>query len=220
MKNNPLIPATLCAFLLVAATHADSNWITLFNGKDLAGWRGTLNDGSFTVKDSTLRAHARSKTLDHLLYVGDQSEGFIPFKNFELELMARGEPNSNSGIFIHTDLDTRSDRLFLDSGYEIQLNSTEKEKRKTGSLYDVVDLDESTVDETQWFKVNIQVINKQITVKINDKQVIDYTEPENPERSDKRKGRILNPKGGAIALQAHDPDSIFYFKDIRIRRLP
>jgi hypothetical protein len=30
----------------------------------------------------------------------------------------------------------------------------------------------------------------------------------------------VNPDGGAIALQAHDDKSTFYFKTIRIRRLP
>ena len=35
----------------------------------------------------------------------------------------------------------------------MQLNSTVKEKRKTGSLYAVVDLAESPVDEAHWFKV-------------------------------------------------------------------
>jgi hypothetical protein len=32
--------------------------------------------------------------------------------------------------------------------------------------------------------------------------------------------RRLDPEGGAIALQAHDPGSVFYFKDIKIRKLP
>jgi hypothetical protein len=39
-------------------------------------------------------------------------------------------------------------------------------------------------------------------------------------RPPERAGRKLNPAGGAIALQAHDPDSTYYFKDIRIRSLP
>ena len=51
------------------------------------------------------------------------------------------------------------------------------------------------------------------------KQVVDYLEPENPARKPNRKGRLLNLNGGAIALQAHDPDSIWYFKEIRIRDL-
>jgi hypothetical protein len=40
------------------------------------------------------------------------------------------------------------------------------------------------------------------------------------QRPPDRAGRKLNPAGGAIALQGHDPGSTFYFKDIRIRPLP
>jgi len=108
----------------------------------------------------------------------------------------------------------------LAKGYEIQLNSTEKEKRKTGSLYAVVDLDKSPVDESQWFKVRIIARDKQISIQLNDKTMVDYTEPENVVRPAERAGRKLNPEGGAIALQAHDPGSVFYFKSVRIRPLP
>jgi hypothetical protein len=50
--------------------------------------------------------------------------------------------------------------------------------------------------------------------------VVDYTEPPNPQRSPQRVGRVLRAGGGAIALQAHDDKSTFYFKSIRIRKLP
>ncbi|HUV12331.1 MAG TPA: family 16 glycoside hydrolase, partial [Acidobacteriota bacterium] len=62
--------------------------------------------------------------------------------------------------------------------------------------------------------------DKRIVFNINGQKVIDYTEPENPERPPNRAGRLLNPNGGAIALQAHDPDSVWYFKEIQIKRLP
>ena len=61
---------------------------------------------------------------------------------------------------------------------------------------------------------------KHITVQFNDKTVVDYTEPPNVQRPPDRAGRKLKPAGGAIALQGHDPGSTFYFKDIRIKRLP
>jgi hypothetical protein len=170
--------------------------------------------------DGAIRAQAVSDQMGHLHYTGELEEGYEKFTNFELELLVRGEPNSNSGIFIHTDMTTRANRLYLDTGYEIQLNSTEKEKRKTGSLYDVVDFEESIVDETDWFRVNVRVVDKRITVKIDGQQVVDNTEPRNPVRSTKRQGRVLRPEGGAISLQAHDNDSVFYFKDIRVKRLP
>ena len=206
--------------LFVSPIYAEGEWKVLFNGKDLTGWRGTLGDGSFMVKEGVLRANAKTKKMDHLYYVGDKKEGFEFFKNFELQLYARSEANSNSGIYFHTDLKPKNSRNILKTGYEVQLNSTEKEKRKTGSLYAVVDLDTSTVDETKWFHVHIKVVDKHITVKMNDKQIIDYTEPPNPERIKNHEDKLIREEGGAIALQAHDPDSIFYFKDIRIKRLP
>ena len=164
---------------------------------------------SFSVVDGAIRVNA-TKESAHLFYVGDLKDGFVRFKNFELEATCRSETNSNSGIFIHTDMTTRDKALHLAKGYEIQLNSSEREKRKTGSLYAVVDLDKSPVDESQWFRVRIIVRDKRITIHLNGQQVVDYTEPPGVRRPAERAGRLLNPDGGGIALQAHDPKSIFY----------
>ena len=32
-------------------------------------------------------------------------------------------------------------------------------------------------------------------------------------------GRLLAADGGGIALQAHDKDSVWYFKEVKVRRL-
>ena len=128
--------------------------------------------------------------------------------------------DSNSGIYFHADYEAPNAQHHLANGYEVQINSTKIEKRKTGSLYAVVDLTKSPVDELQWFRVRITVQGQRILVQLNERTVVDYTEPENVKRPPDRAGRKLNPKGGAIALQAHDPGSTFYFKDIRIKRLP
>jgi hypothetical protein len=210
----------LCAFLTAATAFADDSWQTLFNGKDLTGWRANFYPDSWSVVGGTIRAHATEES-SHLFYVGDKPKGsFVPFKNFVLELSARSEPSANSGIYFHTDYKTSNAKHHLDDGYEVQLNSTEKEKRKTGSLYAVVDLARSPVDESRWFRVRITVQDKHITVQLNDKTVVDYIEPPSVRRPRERAGRKLNPAGGAIALQGHDPGSTFYFKDIRIKRLP
>jgi len=217
MNLRILLPALLLIIPSLTMA-ADGEWLSLFNGKDLTGWKANAMPESFSVVDGVLRVNA-TKQSAHLFYVGDDDE-LVRFKNFVLEATVRSEPESNSGIFIHTDMSTRDKHLHLAKGYEVQLNSTAKEKRPTGSLYDVVDLAESPVDETEWFTVRIMVQDKRITVAINGEQVIDYTEPENPERSPKRAGRVLDPEGGAIALQAHDPNSVFYFKELRIQPLP
>lgn len=212
-----LLLTVMC--LSISPALAAEEWQSLFNGRDLTGWRANVMPEAFRVVDGTIRVNA-PRASAHLFYVGDLKDGLVRFKNFEMEATARSEPNANSGIFFHTDMSVTNAQNHLAKGYEVQLNSTEKEKRKTGSLYAVVDLDKSPVDESQWFRVRIRVQDKRIVVLLNDQQVIDYTEPEGVQRPPARAGRLLAPEGGAIALQAHDPASVFYFKDIRIRRLP
>ena len=209
----------LVALLLTASTLRAAEWQSLFNGKDLTGWRANVMPESFTVVNGAIRARATEESA-HLFYVGNLKNGFVRFKNFELELMARGEPESNSGIYFHTDFSVRNARNHLAKGYEIQLNNTAKEQRKTGSLYGVVDLTQSPVDGTKWFRVRISVQGKRIIVFINETKTVDYVEPAGVKRPKTFAGRVLNPNGGAIALQAHDPRSVYYFKDIRVRRLP
>lgn len=203
-------------------------WKTLFDGESMSGWKADMHPNNFSVVDGVLKTHGAGG-MSHLFYVGD-SEGvgdsgnsdsneYARFTNFELQLECRGEPSSNSGVFFHTDWELRK-KKYLNVGYELQLNSTDKEKKKTGSLYAVVNLDTSPVDETKWFDVRLRVKGKRIQVWLNGEQVQDYTEPANPKREASRAKRLISPNGGAIALQAHDPKSIFYFRNIQVRELP
>jgi hypothetical protein len=204
--------------LPLLTARAAEEWRTLFNGRDLTGWKANAYPDSWSVVDGAIKAHA-TKESSHLFFVGDRQEGFERFKDFELEVVARSEPNSNGGIFIHTDYATMSAALRLTQGYEIQLNSSQREPRKTGSLYAVVDLDRSPVDESKWFTVLIKVQGKRIIVQLDGKTVVDYTEPAVVQRPKGREGRKLNPAGGAIALQAHDPTSTFYLRSVRLHPL-
>lgn len=199
---------------IVKPREGKSETIKLFDGKTLAGWKANTAPESFTVADGAIRVQAVGPTSSHLFTTDT-------FTNFELEATCRAEPNANSGIFVHTEMTPRPGaKLYLAKGYEIQLNSSAKEKKKTGSLYEVADLDRSPVDETKWFRVRIVVNGKHITVSLDGKQVVDYTEPDHVVRSPARVGRKFSPRGGQIALQAHDPESVWYFKDVRVKRLP
>ncbi len=214
-----LILCLICVTSPFAACWA-GEWESLFNGNDLAGWRANNDLDSFAVVDGTLRVQASGKTSAHLFYVGELLEGVEKFQNFELEAVVRAQPNSNGGIFVHTDMTTRDSQKHLARGYEVQLNSSANEKRKTGSLYAVVDFTESPVDETKWFTVRVVVNDKRIMVSLDDKPVVDYTEPTDVVRPKERAGRLFLPDGGGIALQAHDRNSVWYFKQIRVKRLP
>lgn len=196
-----------------------SPWRSLFNGKDLAGWKANQHPDSWQVVDGSIRANAKPQT-SHLFFIGQpQTEPFERFRNFVLEFETRAEGQSNSGLFFHTDFQASNEGRRLDTGYELQLNSMDNEKRKTGSLYDVVDLDQSPVKETEWFHVRLIVRGNRIMIQINDTTTVDYQQPASPTRKPDRLGRVLQPQGGAFALQAHDPKSIFYFRKIRVKSL-
>ena len=210
----------LACLTLPHAAHL-GEWTPLFDGKSLAGWRANVAPESFTVADGVIRVRAVGPTSSHLFYVGDRESGVVPFTDFEFEATVRAGPNSNGGVFVHTDMTPRpGGKLYLANGYEVQLNSSPKEPKKTGSLYDVVDLAESPVDEAEWFRLGVVVKGKRITVAVDGRTVVDYTEPPGVKRSLARAGRRFRAEGGAIALQAHDPDSVWYFKGVRVRRLP
>jgi hypothetical protein len=210
----------LVGLVFATAVARADDWRPLFNGMDLTGWRANNDPESFAVKDGVLRVQASGKTSAHLFYTGERKDGFEAFKDFELEVTVRAEPGSNGGIFIHCDMAARNAQKHLAKGYEVQLNCSAKEKRKTGSLYAVVDLGTSPVDETKWFTVRVVVRDKRITVALDGRELVDYTEPADVARPKERSGRLLAADGGAIALQAHDAKSVWYFKDIRIKRLP
>lgn len=215
MKTSLVLLLSVCFF--GGSVHADDGvWQELFNGKDLTGWQANAHPESFTVQGGILKAHGK-KGMAHSFFVGDDGNDDT-FVDFEFSAMVRSEPNSNSGIFFHTGRELRK-KKYLNKGYEVQLNSSEIEKRKTGSLYFIHDLAKSPVDETKWFELRFRVEGKHIQVFLDGQQTVDYTEPGNPKRPAARAKRLIDPNGGAIAIQAHDPKSIFYFQQIRIRRL-
>jgi hypothetical protein len=90
--------------------------------------------------------------------------------------------------------------------------------KRTGSLYDIQDVKEVYVKDYEWFTEYIKVEGKHVIVKINDKQVVDYTEPDGTKAPDNHSGRVIS--SGTFALQGHDPKSKVYFKDIMVRPLP
>src|SRR5215469_4139728 len=208
------------AVILSQYTLYAAEWESLFNGKDLTGWKANFYPESWSATNGMIRVNATHES-SHLFYVGSgANDTFVRFTNFELEVTTRCDGIANSGIFFHTDYSVKNAKNHLAKGFEAQLNNQARDDRKTGSLYAVKDLHESPVDETQWFKMKIRAQDKHIVISVNDRVVVDYTEPTLYQPPQGFTGRKWDPAGGAIALQGHDPTSVYYFKDIRIRELP
>lgn len=188
----------------------DKDWIPLFNGKNLDGWKVGENADTFTVSDGSIKV---AGPMAHLYYQGDVKNH--DFKNFEFKATVMTKPSANSGIYIHTEY---QDGGWPSQGYEVQVNNSQKDWKRTGSLYNIVDIRETYTGDDEWYTEYIKVEGNRIIVKINDIVVVDYTEPENPKRRDGEKNRVLD--SGTFALQGHDPGSVVFYKDIMVRPLP
>jgi hypothetical protein len=201
--------ATLAVLLTVSMGFLAKKpkWVSLFDGKTLNGWKVGENAASFKVEDGAIVVNG---PVGHLFYDGEV--GDHDFKNFEFKAKVMTMPGSNSGLYFHTKYQEKS---WPSKGYEVQVNNSHTDWKRTASLYDIKDVKETYVKDNEWYTETILVQGKRIITKINDQVVVDYTEPDN---IDQTKGRKLS--SGTFAIQAHDPKSKVFVKDIMVKILP
>ena len=202
--------ALLSLFAFATALSAQSDgWVTIFDGKSLDGWKASENPSTFSVKDGMLVVDGPRA---HLYYVGPV--GNHNFTNFEWKADVMTTPGSNSGMYFHTEYQETG---WPSKGYEVQVNNSHTDWRRTGGLYAVVDVKEPPAKDNEWFTQHITVVGKQVTIRVNGKVTAEYTEPTNVERPAEMAGRKLG--SGTIAIQGHDPKSKVFYKNIQIKVL-
>jgi hypothetical protein len=202
-------PVLLAAFIQTGTPEA--GFTQLFNGKDFTGWK-LANPAAFKIEDGAIVANAQGGP-GHAFYDGPFRNH--TFRNFELKVDVMTRPNSNGGIFILTEF---KEKGWPAKGFEIQVNNTyEKDPVRTGSLYHVSDVKEAYAKDDEWFTQHIIVKGDTVTVTVNGKQTVNWTQPAEWAGSPDFKDRRLSP--GTIGLQAHDPNSTVLYKNIRIKPL-
>ncbi|MDA1015897.1 MAG: DUF1080 domain-containing protein [Planctomycetota bacterium] len=207
MKNLVCLTAlALCVSGASAEDKKDAGWISLFDGKSLDGWKASENKASWKVTDGALVCQG---TRSHLFYMGDDK----PFKNFEFQTEVMTTPGSNAGIYFHTKYQETGWPKY---GFEAQVNITHGDAKKSGSLYGVVNVANPPAKDNEWHTEYIKVEGKRIIIKINDKVVVDYTEPKD-HKPGKDFTRAIDQ--GTFAFQAHDPKSKVHFRNVKVRRL-
>ena len=76
---------------------------------------------------------------------------------------------------------------------------------------------EEVAKDNQWFTEYIVAKGDTITVKVDDKPVVEWTQPADWAGTKSFPERRIGP--GTIALQGHDAGSTVYYKNIRIKVL-
>jgi len=207
MKYILAIGFTLFCIARLAAAEIEDGFTRLFDGQTFTGWQtATEHTNTWKIEDGALVTRG---DRCHLFYVGDEKT----FKNFELKVDVMTERGSNGGIYFHTKYQESGWPM---SGFECQVNVSHSDWKKTGSLYDLVNLGNTPAKDNEWWTQDILVQNNKVTVKINDVIVLEYTEP-----AGAQPGKSFTRKLGAgtFALQAHDPKSVVRYKNIRVKRL-
>ncbi|HEU5080016.1 MAG TPA: DUF1080 domain-containing protein [Opitutaceae bacterium] len=216
------IPAPFCALLFSAlASHAviaagtsplsgdetTPGWVKLTDGTSFKGWKmAEENNGTWTIKDGAFVAHGERC---HLFYVGDEK----PFKNFDLKVEVKTEPHSNGGIYFHTKYQPTG---WPKGGFETQVNNSHSDWIRTGSVYEVANIGTSQARDGEWWTQEVIVQGNKVTVKVNDKVVVQYVEPPGVEAGKDFERKLGE---GTFALQGHDPKSVVYYRNIRVKRL-
>jgi len=197
----------------------EPGFTSLFNGKDFTGWTIAGPAESFTIRDGAIVANGAAS---HAYYTGEVRKH--SFRDFELKVDVMTRPGSNGGIYMLTEFqevggNVRASGRFPSKGFEVQVNNSHTDRARTGSLYHVQDvLDTSPAKDDEWFTEHIIVKGNTITVNVNGKQTVQWTQPADWNGGREGPGRSITGPG-TIALQAHDPNSTVYYKNIRIKPL-
>ncbi|HPQ14549.1 MAG TPA: DUF1080 domain-containing protein [Bryobacteraceae bacterium] len=171
----------------------ESGWIQMFDGKTLNGWKANENPESWSVKDGAIVGDG---DVSHLFYMLEECV------DCEFKAEVKINHGGNSGMYFRAQFGRGWPK-----GYEAQVNSSHTDWKRTGSLYNFVNVKEQLVPDDTWFTQHIIVKGNHIIIKVNDKVVVDYVDEKNTYQK------------GYLALQQHNKGSVVHYRNLMMRHL-
>jgi hypothetical protein len=137
--------------------------ISLFNGKDLSGWKVMgKNPSGWKVEDGILRNDAAQEPGKHKSYANIRTER--EFEDFNLTLEFRVPENGNSGVYLR-------------GIYEVQVANSfgrQNDSHNCGALYSrIMPSENVSKPPGEWQTFDITLVDRHLTVIHNGKKVID-----------------------------------------------
>lgn len=187
---------------------------SLFNGKDLSGWKPFDADAGRNKSRWTV-------TPEGEMHVSNgpgalESQGQYADFVLQLAVKTRGK-NLNSGVFF------RCIPGQYTNGYESQIHNGFKDGDRskpadfgTGGIYRRVPARRVVADDLQWFHKTLIAAGPHIAVWVNGYQVTDWTDTRAPHENPRAGLRL---EAGTLMLQGHDPTTDILFKDLRLAEL-
>lgn len=193
-----------------------AGWKPLFDGKSLEGWEH-VGPGRFVLEDGRLRTEGGMG----LLWYSREKLG-----NCVIRVVYRtGTARSNSGLYIRI-ADRPSEPWYaVHHGFEIQIADGGKPDRGTGSVYSFAPAKAQPAKPQDWNTLEVTLRGNQVSTAINGTAVAEFDasvlKPLAKEKTGEGDpGRGPRPESGYIGLQNHDANSVVFFKEVSVRRLP
>ncbi len=206
-------------------------FVSLFNGRDLAGWTSTGDANVWSVRDGAITGVSKAGSLvkeNTFLVWKDEIENFELFAKFRLVggnsgiyyRAARRRPGRKGEALVGPQADFSADHRWTGEIMEYKLRGELAKcgqdvtidadgKRTVKSLAEPKDL-LSGIDLTEWNEYHILADGGTVTLAINGRTMCKL-EDNDPKR----------PKRGWLGLQVHrGPAMTVQFKDIHLKRLP
>jgi hypothetical protein len=195
----------LGGFLLAAQAGAQApagkGWISLFNGKDLSGWKNNGQE-KWVVEEGTILGES---TVGHYGYLTTENT----YSDYVLRLKFKCETDGNSGVFTRSTITGNSPATGPDiEGMQVEVDPT----RHTGGIYESgrrgwvalpTPAGEKAIKAREWNDLEIAVEGRHYVTRLNGVQCVDFLDPD--------------PKftNGIIGLQLHTGGGVkIRFKDI------
>lgn len=187
---------------------------SLFNGKDLEGWK-QAGPGRFVVVNGMLKTEGGMGLLWYTRSKIGHSKLRVVFKLTSKE--------ADSGVFIRIPEKPAEPWMPVNRGYEVEIGDWPDDYSCTGVLYTFTKaLARPIKPMGEWNLLEITIDGPRTIVYLNDIKVTDFKEGDPV--PDKHSGSIdpdrgPRPDSGYIGLQNH-PGSEVYFKEVSLTPLP
>ncbi len=208
MRTFAVFAFALCV-LVSASARAEDGWVKILDEKTFKDWTVMTGKAGVAVEDSEgLKKFDKGQWSfkDGVLKgEGDVSHIFSPrgdYENFAYKATIKISDKGNGGQYFRT-----AKGNGFPKGYEAQINSSHGDPKRSGSLYNFVDVKEQLVPPDTWFTQEVIADGNHIIIKINDKVVVDFTDAKNTHTK------------GHFAFQQHNLGSIVEIKDVMVKEM-